>query len=575
MIASKPVQKIVGQVANLSYIRTVTVGLCLILAAESARGNGGPFVVKYPNGDPAAKGVLARLDPTLKPARETRLRVVKEDLGLQFLTERNVHFRTDTISEDTQPSKPLVSVTAAYTIENPTDQVVQVDFGFPILRGIYISPFSMGSPDVYIVVDNKHVRFTVISNSTIYGIIRQRARESIESGIAADAALARLVAAVRKASGIAPPAPVQTAQQAAKPSAPTAKWSELIPPNPAEYAPAREALRNYLVSAKKWNPRDAALLVEYACLDLGPMRSYPRDRWYYSWPHGGNSEELLHGNLGVLSAIGEQKATQLFAQLAGRFDKDAAAAYEQIFTAWGGDVRERSIDLSSGQIRPRELETKKADKETKGSRPDPTVYARVDYLDPNAKLSVTEKASCLAVLKNLPVVFTFAPMNLLHYQVKFSPKQTRSVKVTYNQYAYLDTGGTPSYQLAYVLHPAGLWNDFGPIDLTIDAPKEVSCRASVPLSQTSEIPPDKSADSKKKPLYYGVQEPDVPLLRFESRLMDQTDKQGELFVAVDKAQWDAFSKVQMEKLQKKLKKEREEAEAAKKKAETQQQAVQR
>ena len=54
-------------------------------AGHWAFGNGGPFVVKYPNGDPAAKGVLARLDPTLKPARETRLRVLKEDLTIRFV----------------------------------------------------------------------------------------------------------------------------------------------------------------------------------------------------------------------------------------------------------------------------------------------------------------------------------------------------------------------------------------------------------------------------------------------------------------------------------------------------------
>ena len=59
-----------------------------VLAGHWAFGNGGPFVVKYPSGDPAAKGVLARLDPTLKPARETRLRVVKEDLTVRFGTDR-------------------------------------------------------------------------------------------------------------------------------------------------------------------------------------------------------------------------------------------------------------------------------------------------------------------------------------------------------------------------------------------------------------------------------------------------------------------------------------------------------
>ena len=64
---------------------------------------------------------------------------------------------------------------------------------------------------------------------------------------------------------------------------------------------------------------------------------------------------MAYANLGPLAAIGEQKATQLFAQLASRFDKDAGSAYEAIFAAWGGDVRERSIDLATGEIRPREL----------------------------------------------------------------------------------------------------------------------------------------------------------------------------------------------------------------------------
>ena len=50
---------------------------------------------------------------------------------------------------------------------------------------------------------------------------------------------------------------------------------------------------------------------------------------------------------------------------------------------------------------------------------DPTVYARVDYLDPKAKISEVERASCREVLDHLPVTFTFAPMNLLHYRVTF------------------------------------------------------------------------------------------------------------------------------------------------------------
>ena len=52
------------------------VAVCLVAGlVGGARlfANGGPFVLKYPNGDPAAKGVLARLDPDLRPGRVTKL----------------------------------------------------------------------------------------------------------------------------------------------------------------------------------------------------------------------------------------------------------------------------------------------------------------------------------------------------------------------------------------------------------------------------------------------------------------------------------------------------------------------
>ena len=107
-----------------------------------------------------------------------------------------------------------------------------------------------------------------------------------------------------------------------------------------------------------WNERDAALLVEYASLELGANegRLWPRDRWdsFFVWG-AREGDELKMANLGPLAAIGEQKATQLFAQLASLFDKDAGANYEAIFKAWGGDVREQSIDLDSGEVRPREV----------------------------------------------------------------------------------------------------------------------------------------------------------------------------------------------------------------------------
>jgi hypothetical protein len=253
--------------------------------------------------------------------------------------------------------------------------------------------------------------------------------------------------------------------------------------------------------------------------------------------------ELTRGNLGPLGAIGEQKATQLFAQLASKFDPKEAAAYDAIFTAWGGDVRERSVDLNTGSVRPREISVKPvatggAAIVSVGGLTDPTIYARVDYFNENAKISDAEKAACRAVLKNLPVVFTFAPMNLLHYHVRFPARTTQTVTVSYQQYAYLDTGGEPSYQLAYVVHPASLWNDFGPIQLKIQVPKGIPCRASVPLQsvgQTQSPVATTAANATRSATIYAA------------TLTEAADKEGELFIGVHKAKWDALFQKQVAK----------------------------
>jgi len=538
----------VTMATKLALAASLLVGVC---AGHWAFGNGGPFVVKYPSGDPAAKGVLARLDPTLKPAQETRLRVVKEDLTVRFGTDRQVG--------DRAAMPPLVQVTAAYTIENPTGEEVQVDFGFPILRGIYLIHGMSTSADVSVMIDKEYARPTVISNSAIYGMIRENARETIEKGITGDPELARLVAAVRAAWMTLPaPAPSQPAASpvaqmmqrggTAAPPPPVSKPAERKPT--ADYLPARENLRKHLTGKREWNERDAALLVEYASLDFGqgdrnprPSRDghIPRDRWDARIWNGPELALLSQSNLDALAAIGEQKATQLFAQLASRFDKEAAGTYEAIFAAWGGDVRERSIDMQTGEVRPREVDLPSpivaVGNPAVGSRPDlrltadPTVYARVDYLDPNAKLTAEEKASCQAVLKNLPVVFTFAPMNLLHYQAKFPARATRLVTVSYSQYASADTHGSGSYQLAYVLHPATLWKEFGPINLAVHVPEGIACRASAAIQRIGAAPPPAPGTP---PLPPGT----PPMELYQATLAKPAEKSGELFLAVDKAAWD-------------------------------------
>jgi hypothetical protein len=238
--------------------------------------------------------------------------------------------------------------------------------------------------------------------------------------------------------------------------------------------------------------------------------------------------------------IGEQKATQFFAQLASRFDKKVAATYESIFAAWGGEVRERSVDLSSGNVRLRELSSQP---ERRTGEEDPTVYARLDYIDPTVDLARAHKASCEAVLRNLPVTFTFAPMNLLHYEVKFPAKTTRLVTITYSQYCYTDTAAPASYQLAYVLQPASLWREFGPINLNVRVHKGIACKASAAIEKwgvyLSEIPGVPNEDAM-----------DV----YKTTLTETKQKQGELFIGIDRAAWDkhasAVAKREMDEVKK-------------------------
>lgn len=465
------------------------IALFIFAVTQITWANGGPFVIKYPNGDPAAKGILARLDPDLKPGKETRLKVIKEDLKINFTKDRSP-IKPNAV--DTSP--PLVDVAAIYVIENPTDREIEVDFGFPILRGIYIQPYSMKpAPHVHIRLGNTHIPSTIISNSAIYGIIRQRARNTIDEAIKSDKDLKRLVGSVHDAKA-------------------------------DQREQARQEFLAYLQKEKHFEACDAVLLTEYAGLDLGTSKSHPLDR-----PHGwfrtpADLQNLVNANLGPLSAIGEQKATQFFARLAWCFDPQAASAYEDIFTAWGGDVREKVVDLATGKVRPREITVNHNELTPTSYRlnSDFTIYARVDYLDPQAKISDAEKTSCKTILKNLKVIFTFAPMNILHYRVKFPAQSTQNLSVHYNQYAYTDTRSPASYQLAYVVHPASFWQHFGPINLDVTVPSGIPFRASVPCATSLRLA--------------GTQQTQQNSYRkYEATLHNKT---GEIYLAVDRKSWD-------------------------------------
>jgi hypothetical protein len=531
------------------------IALALGIAyAPRAAGNGGPFVIKYPGGDPAAKGVLARIDPDLKPGREERLRVVKEDLKVLFLQDKSPRYRAaaPTARESSAPmpspleqQPPLAAVSAIYTIENPTDEAIEVEFGFPILRGIYVQPWSMmPSADASVKLDTEQIRPDLISNSMLYGLIRQRSQAVIDKSLAADPELARRVATVRTTSYVRQRAREAVQQvtrgqdillKAVQADANLAKLiaakSDAADP---DRAAARQALMDYLTGPMQWEKGPATLMAEYASMDLGQVAGGVPDAGFRGyWGNIGELGQLAYANLGRLAAIGEQKTTQLFAELASRFDPSVKPTYEAIFAAWGGDVRERSVDFRTGRVRPRELslDPKMSSEALAGvGAVDPTIYARMEYINPNAGLTEGEKASCEAVIKNLPVTFTFAPMNLLHYTAKFPARSTRTLTVSYKQYAYADTAEPASFQLAYVVHPASLWKEFGPIELEVAVPEGVDVRASVACR-------DAGVEERELPQGLPGMTAEKTKVKVAVHRATVTEKTGELILAVDAEGW--------------------------------------
>jgi hypothetical protein len=91
---------------------------------------------------------------------------------------------------------------------------------------------------------------------------------------------------------------------------------------------ARHALMDYLTDRMTWDEGRASLFVEYASMDLGQAPGQPLDAGFRMyWGNTGEMGQLAYANMGRLAAIGEQKTTQLFAELASRFDPTVKPTY--------------------------------------------------------------------------------------------------------------------------------------------------------------------------------------------------------------------------------------------------------
>jgi hypothetical protein len=88
------------------------------------------------------------------------------------------------------------------------------------------------------------------------------------------------------------------------------------------------------------------------------------------------------------------------------------------------------------------------------------------------------------------------------------------------------------------LHPASLWKDFGPIHVRVQTPKGIACRASIDLGPGIEVVVEQPSASANA------------WMQYEARLTDKKDKMGELFLAVNKLEWDNFAKGQLSSMKK-------------------------
>ena len=346
-----------------------------------------------------------------------------------------------------------------------------------------------------------------------------------------------------RAAGVVPRCPpaAQARAQPARPRLPVKKPACAPARRPPErrptaaYLPAREGLRNYLTAELGWNARDAALLVEYASLDFGrqtlapPPRPLGRAILEHERPrsskrrtsgHSGPSANRRPRNYSPSSPRGSTSRREATTR---RSSRPGAAMSASGRSTWRpAEVRPREIGLPAGR-------SDRKPPARLGSRP--AADGRSDRLrphrlpDPNAKLSPAEKASCEAVLKNLPVTFTFAPMNLLHYQVKFPAHGTRVVAVTYRQYAYADTQRHGQLPVGLRATPSQLWKDFGPIALKVHAPKGILCRAS---AATGTGPGEPRAAHHAAMLPGPAVDPKIPMEFYRATLESPEEKRGEL-----------------------------------------------
>ena len=203
-------------------------------------------------------------------------------------------------------------------------------------------------------------------------------------------------------------------------------------------------------------------------------------------------------------------------------------------------MRERAVDLRTGKIRPREVELS-ADKPRSGiggarlrEVADPTVYARVDYLDSNSPLPEEDRTIAPSGAREPARGLHVRPDGIaaLPSDVPAQGNADRDGEIL--KYACIDTCDPATYQIAYILHPATLWDEFGPIRLSVHVPKGMACQGVHTAGQERFYAGrgGASAGGNRRGAEGSMD-------AYTAALTRKAEKSGQLFIAVEKAAWDA------------------------------------
>lgn len=441
---------------------TFATWLAAMLACSIALANGGPFFERHVDGSNAVSASMAGFEHMI-PGLQDRIACLGEDLTITIENELKLGRAAEAARKAPRPTGntldsnpidykqryalipeklPRITVEAKYTLVNTSDRPVNMRFGFPVIY----------SPHGYakVLVDGTKTKSHHLSLDDILLHIRSAAAEGIAEILTADKELSAAVATISE---------IESHYDGRKPD----KGAM----NLGERTRAAKALTDVL-KKRQLTDSQVALVSEFFILPPSPKPERPNIDALDEYPRYIATHRFFPER-GVLERIGVLKATQLYTEVLKALAPAQHIDYEQFFRAWGGQEKRVSLDLETGEIRERVLSPIRF---TDGGMMGPIpldIYAREEYLD-SRNLPKDLKKHLMTVLRNLPVTFAFAPVNMTVYDVAFAPGQKRMVAVEVSQLPSIDGREPVTAQFEYIMKTARYFEEFDHINLEVRAP---------------------------------------------------------------------------------------------------------